>query len=412
MFFRFVERAFVVALLLCSMQVITGLTTPSAAQADLEALSPDLHVTSIATGIPLYACGAFLVLMRWRRVLHAARAVWPMVALIALAPLSIVWSAQPALTLRRSLLLFASTLFAIYLGERYTVEKFARLLAQTMCLMMIVIVVLRFVAPTYVIDPSSSTAAWTGLSRYKNAFGEYMGISVVLLSVVGFRQFVWLRYVFLGLAAVLLLLSHSAGSLLTCALVLAAIPLWYLSRLKRRQRLPVYAMAALVLFQATCLLIRNINPLFELLGRDSTLTGRTYLWALVLPAILKHPILGYGYDTFWTGLQGDSQEIRVAAGWMVVASDNGFLDLCLSLGAIGVCVFLCVFALSFRKAVNYIGSGPGSIGLWPITYLTFFLLHSVYESTLLRRGTLSFLIFAVITTALALNRRHLLSSPP
>src|SRR5450631_933214 len=113
------------------MGVATGLTSPYLTADDLENVSTDLHVPVVAVQAVLFACGALLILMRWKRVFGAARTVWPILLLTALVPLSAAWSTLPEVTLRRSALFVASTLIAIYLGERYTMDKFARLLAQT-----------------------------------------------------------------------------------------------------------------------------------------------------------------------------------------------------------------------------------------------------------------------------------------
>lgn len=405
MFLRLVERLFVIALLLYSMGVVTGLTSPYLTADDLENVSTDLHVPIVAAQIALYTCAALLILMRWKRVLGAARTVWPILLLTALVPLSAAWSVLPEVTLRRSALFGASTLIAIYLGERYTMDKFARLLAQTICLMMIAVIVLYFIAPAYVIDPSYARA-WKGLSARKNIFGEYMAVAVMLLLLVRFRQLQWLRFGFLGMACILLFFSHSATALVTCAMVVAAMPLWRLARLEGKQRVPVYIVGALVFLQAGYFLARNTALLLQMVGRDPTFTGRTKVWAMVLTAIQKRPFLGYGYDSFWTGLKGESLDILLGTGWLVPSAHNGFLDLGLSLGLLGSCVFLYVFVQSFRRGIEYIRSEPGPLGFWPVTYFCFFVLHNMSESDLLTRSTLSFLTFVTISTALALNRQN------
>lgn len=404
MFLRLFERLFAIALLLYSMGVVTGLTLPYLVADDLENVSTNLHVPIVAAQVALFACGALLVLTRWRRVLGAAKVVWPLVLLTALVPMSAAWSPLPGVTLRRSILFVASTIMAIYLGERYTMDKFARLLAQTICLMMAAIVILYFIAPAYVLDPSYA-GAWKGLSARKNVFGEYMAVAVVLLLLVRFRSLRRLRFVFLALAGVLLFLSHSATSLASCALIVAAMPLWRLGRLEGKQRAPLYILGALVFLPAGYFLLENTVVLLHLVGRDPTLTGRTKLWAMVLTAIQKRPLLGYGYDSFWTGLKGESLDILIGTGWLVPSAHNGFLELGLGLGLVGWCAFLYAFVQSFRRGIEYIRSEPGPLAFWPVTFFCFFVVHNMGESDLLTRCTLSFITFVVIATALALNPR-------
>ena len=129
------ERLFVIVFFLLSMQVWIGLTRPSESEIDPSSVSAPVHILDTAIDMGLDGCGVLLILLRWRRVLQAIRAARPLVGLAVLAALSTAWSDHPMLTLRRSALLLLSTLFAIYLGERYSLEEQARLhTSSTMCL--------------------------------------------------------------------------------------------------------------------------------------------------------------------------------------------------------------------------------------------------------------------------------------
>ena len=404
MFFPRLERLFVVLLLLSSMNFFTALTSSPREPAKVKTFSADVDVFSVAVDGTVYIYGGILVLTRWRRVLRAAQTVWPLLALAALACLSATWSVEPMITFRRSVSLLTATTIAIYLGERYSIQVFARLLAKTLCLVMMLVLVLYCIAPEYVIDYSAYGGAWKGLSRYKNTFGEHMAIAVLLLALVKFQRFDWLRYLGLLIAAGLLLLSGSATSLVCCILSLATTALWRLMR--GEQRLLAYTLAALICCLGIYCMLSPPEPLFQVLGRDATLTGRTRIWTTLLPIIADHPILGYGYAAFWTGLKPELLSVWIGAGWPVPVADNGYIDLCLSLGAVGVCAFVWNYVRSLRSAIDYVRWEPRSAGLWPVSYLCFFALHSVSESTLLTSGSFPFLLFAILTTSLAVSRKY------
>src|SRR6185369_7966163 len=153
MLFRALERLFVFLLLLSSMNVMIAVT-PGRQQFRSQMVSSEVDIASVAVEGIVYLLGAILVLTRWRRVLRAARLVWPLLLLVGLAFLSTMWSVQPEITLRRSLTLFVSTVIAIYLGERYSIKEFARLLAEVMCFVIVAVITLYFVAPDFVIDYS------------------------------------------------------------------------------------------------------------------------------------------------------------------------------------------------------------------------------------------------------------------
>jgi O-antigen ligase len=402
------ERLFVVVLLLLSMQVEIGLTRPNEAEIDPSSISAPIHVldTVIQTGVE--ALGALLLLLRWRTVVRGVRAAWPLALLAALALASTVWSGEPVVTLRRSALLCISTLFAIYLGTRYTLEKQAELLVQIFCLMMAAIVVLYFAAPRYVVDYVSHPGAWKGLSAYKNAFGQYMAIATLLLLLIRFRRNEWVRYLVVALAGVMLYKAKSAASLFCCVLVIAVMPLFRLARVKAKQKPAVYTAVALLLSGGMYLFTSHSGRIFDLLGRNATLSGRTGLWAAVWSAIMRRPLMGYGFDTFWANLSGAALDIRASAGWLAQRSDNGFLDLGLSLGLVGFLLFVLIFVVSLRNALDYFTSSEGEpLRLWPAVFLCFFLVNNMAESTLLTRGAFPSLLFAIIATSLFIESRRI-----
>jgi exopolysaccharide production protein ExoQ len=402
--YRIIERIFVFVLLLSSMTVVDALMRPAHTQGrDPDVISTSVPPLTVAIESGIYACGAFLVLMRWRRVVNAARTVWPLVALGLLAIVSTAWSDAPLLTVRRSVFLLGSTFIGIYLAERFSLEQLTRWLAQALCLLMMGSIFLYLVAPASAIDYTAYDGAWKGLTVHKNTFGGNMAIAVAVLLLVRFRHFRWLRYVFLLTAAILLLLSRSATSLVGCLLVVSMMPLWRLIRSHEKARRLGYAITMF----ATCAVIYFMwidrGLLLRVLGRDFTLTGRTDLWHLVLSAIYAHPILGYGYGAFWSGMKGEVLNIYIASRWLPMSAHNGYLELLLSFGIVGVPLLLYFLARSLRTAKDYIGTNEDRLSLWPISYLVLFLFHNFFESHLLETRSLEFLILAMVVTSLAVR---------
>ena len=72
----------------------------------------------------------------------------------------------------------------------------------------------------------------------------------------------------------------------------------------------------------------------------------------VLGFIAKRPVLGYGYQAFWLGLEGESYRIILAVSWVLAQAQNGFLDVMLEMGAVGLVIVLLVFGFAFRDGVT------------------------------------------------------------
>lgn len=402
--FRIVERIFVFVLLLSSMTVVDALTRPAYASAhDPSVLSTDVPLPTVLIEAGVYVVGMLLVLCRWRQIAKAARRVWPLVALTLLAAISVAWSDAPSLTIRRTIFLLGSTLIGIYVGERFTMEQLSRWLAQVLCLLMASSIIMYFIAPSFVIDYDAYDGAWKGLTINKNAFGWYMAIAVVVLTLVRFRHFRWLRYIFLAIAAVLLLFSRSATSLAGCFLVICIVPLWPVMRAGVKMRRLAYALILLAICAGTYFIWTDQALLFRVLGRDSTFTGRTNLWALVLSAIEKHPFLGYGYGAFWSGMKNEVLNIYIASKWLPTGAHNGYLELWLGIGIPGIPILLYLLFRSLRMAKDYIRSNESWLGIWPMTYLLMFILHNFFESHLLETRSLEYLLFTAIITSLAMQ---------
>lgn len=85
----------------------------------------------------------------------------------------------------------------------------------------------------------------------------------------------------------------------------------------------------------------NVSSFTTSIGRDSTLTGRTQIWAAVLLAREQQPLLGYGLGSFWTDARRQIYNIPTA--------HNGYLDILLELGEVGLLLYVAWLLSIVRK---------------------------------------------------------------
>ena len=81
-------------------------------------------------------------------------------------------------------------------------------------------------------------------------------------------------------------------------------------------------------------------------GRNSSLTGRTDLWNSLLQ-LRVNDFVGAGFESFWLG-------DRMGKLWKVYdfkpnEAHNGYLEIFLNLGGIGLFLFVCVSGAAFRR---------------------------------------------------------------
>jgi O-antigen ligase len=133
-------------------------------------------------------------------------------------------------------------------------------------------------------------------------------------------------------------------------------------------------------------------------GRSNTLTGRTEVWAALKPAVMNKPLLGAGYNGFWTRRTRDFYEISGA--------HNGYLEVLLAFGSLGLILVSIFYLSSCYKAHCLISVDFYWGALW-ICLLLMFLLQNIAEAsmeTLANQRSAILLILAVSYSNLSLQR--------
>ena len=86
----------------------------------------------------------------------------------------------------------------------------------------------------------------------------------------------------------------------------------------------------------------NLNFIFGLFGRQTSLTGRIPMWKFLINNVIRQsPWVGYGFGAIWT-IPSFRFGMHQAQGWPgpIMNGDNGFMDIFLHLGAIGLLLFI------------------------------------------------------------------------
>ena len=109
-------------------------------------------------------------------------------------------------------------------------------------------------------------------------------------------------------------------------------------------------LAGLVLLTAAELAVGISARLSESLGRGSTLTGRTEIWAhcLEVNSKLGNPILGAGFESWWLGERRDRMA-EFYKNWSPSGAQNDYLDTYLNLGLIGLSILIGLLIATFWK---------------------------------------------------------------
>ncbi len=402
-FYQFV----VIALLLTQMGVVMGLVSPNLSDTDLAVVSDQVHLPVVISTALIYLLMFVRLFMAPRRFLAGIQSIRLLLPLLLFTVMSAVWSTAPSMTMRRSLFFLLSTAVALILGTEFAIPELINLFGAASLIHIALCVVCMIFAPHFVYSPSDPHAL-KGLTTHKNVFGLELGLATLSLLLVPFPRLVRFRIPFSLLAFGMLLLSHSAGSLVATVAALCSIPLLLTLRLPGVQRVPILLGALFIAGGTGYWLFEHAELIPALLSKDATLTGRTELWSLILIAIRNHPLLGYGFDSFWQGLQGDSLTIISQVGWLVPTAHNGYLDLLLSIGWLGVALFIPFCLQTIRRCLSYAAEASRQVvrsaSLFPFALLTFLLVYNLNESALLTRSGMPFMLWVAVSASIGIRQ--------
>lgn len=240
-----------------------------------------------------------------RSIDHMLRTLLPWAfPLLALA--SLLWSQAPMATTRHALQLLTVTGFGILMARAQPMRSFV---SAFMCMMLTSVLAGTVLGRSVAIGLTNETAL-IGIFGSKNNFA--LMVSFMLLSAVAVlpdpRQPRILRLLALlccVLAPPYMVLTKSVGAIITLGIALGTFGTFALaSRLPARARPGLFLGAVLLgmggfgLF----LILESSGILAEMLrsfGKDTTLTGRTFLWQRAAQLIDLKPLLGVGYQAFW-----------------------------------------------------------------------------------------------------------------
>lgn len=294
-----------------------------------------------------YALWLPLVLIDYRRVLGDYRRFGWIFAFGIFACLSFFWSAAPAVTARAGLQYLSHIVCALIAMRLVSIDTLIRGMLAGIGL----VLVFSLLFGVHHFDPLDGTFSFVGAFASKNQLGFYASLGVYFSFAAFFmtrERAAWLGPAAgVGLiACYCLYAAQSATSALTTLAVLGiCLGLRVLSKLSPQNRkLVFFATVVLAIFAAVGAIYGGaVDSVLGIFGKDSTLTGRTYLWQQGIAAAGDAPIIGVGYQAYW--VQGFSEAERLWTEFFIGSRSgfhfhNTFIETAVETGGIGL-VLLC-----------------------------------------------------------------------
>lgn len=352
--------------------------------------------------------------LRWQTLLKVApKGKW-LWLLFGLCALSFTWSTFPDLTAEgiiQSILQVG--VFSLYFTSRFNPKHQLYIIATAMTLTVLCNLFYVVAMPSVGMHVGDKfDGAWKGYYDNKNEFSGKMLWSLIvfyLLTFKGSNQKI-VRFARLGvfLCPILIILSTSKTALVLLIFLYATLTLWQKYRWVGEKTILTLDLASLSLLVLIGGIINSWVALVSGLGKDPTMSGRTDIWTATMIQVNRRPILGHGFSGFWTEDNPAAQEIGdyLHPGFYTYNAHNGFLDILLDSGWLGMLLFMIGFLSTWMMALKYAYRPQSPEDCWPLAVMLLVTSYNMTESSFLT-DNLNWLFYVIAYLSMRIWPRSL-----
>jgi len=383
--------------------------TPTGANAQLEGSPIDAAVFGI-----LSAAAIGVLIRRNRRTRTLLAANWPILIYFLYCLISIAWSYHPDVSFKRwtkSIGDLAMVLVVVTDGQPAAALKrlFSRVGFLLLPASVLLIKYYEDLGRGY--DPVGGPMN-TGVTTNKNMLGVMLLVVTLgtlwhlttLLRAKGEPnrgRHLLAQTVLLAFGIALLEMADSKTSIV-CFVLGGVIILATRRRMIRTKPSRVHLLCLAIFVAAGLTLLFGGESLAtSALGRDSNLSGRTDIWAAVISAA-PNPILGAGFESFWISPAVQNFQQKMIGFWHpenLNEAHDGYIEVYLNLGWIGVCLISLVLIDGYRRAVAAFRLNP-SVGGLMLAYIIAAVVYSITEAGFRMLDPIwIFLLLAVVSSS-------------
>lgn len=281
-----------------------------------------------------------------------------------LTVVSSIWSDIPLVTLRGGIQLVLTTIFAIVIAGVVRFELLIKALGNCF----FIVIFLCFLSNRYALNGMTGEYSLIGIFESKNFLSMNAALSIIVgIAIYKNKAFSrWYNifgFLLVALSFLVLLKAHSLGSIVTTLLVFMVTLFYvfyqkiYIPKLVRSNLNWLIVLSFLTLVFGLIVIGSSStfdNVMYDL-GKDPTLTGRTFIWSRGLESIAENPIFGLGFQSaFYVGnpLAEEIWEFAHVPSGAGFNFHNMYIDITVEIGLLGGFVFLLLLGKFIRLLAN------------------------------------------------------------
>lgn len=333
----------------------------------------------------------------------------PLAVLLLYALVSVLWSPSHLVSFKRAVELVGVLIVAVAIMRRAPRgTDILDLLPAPTAAFILLGLLLAVAAPGFAFDSDHALKAMTS---QKNSWGEFSLLASIVYLIVflqGGRR-TWLKGLMLLLCVGSLMASRSMTSILSF-LALAGVALTWLLATRARAigwLILGFALSALIIAFLVYTVLngqlpfeRLIDLFFYVTGKTPTLTGRTFLWQLLLDQIRLHPWFGIGYGGFWVDDGNAAKAVIMHLDWGPPnQAHNGYIDVVNDIGYVGAALLFVVFARHIANLVGLYRLHQGRLAAFHAALLFSALIINYAESSFIRNTDFWWILLCISIVA-------------
>jgi exopolysaccharide production protein ExoQ len=322
---------------------------------------------------------------------------WLLIAFVSWTFLSLIWAEDPAQTSVRLVAFGIFCLGATAIARRFSLREIILWTCFSTALFLVIGVTAELFYGRF--RPIAAGYRFSG-TLHPNIQG--INCALLVLSALAAattegrgKRLYWFC-AFLGFCFLILTASRTAF-----AATLVGIVVYLASVCSKRAKMAMAYALSVALCLVMLVLVSGLFPGLKgaaLLGRadseDASFNGRTEIWDEVGRFVGRHPILGYGYGSFWTptrmGLISDDLNFGVPN------SHLAYLDYLLTIGAVGLVTYVLLLFAGIGRAFRFHRLSRNSAFAFCAAFLVFCALDGLLESATMQTSLPMFLIIVVL----------------
>lgn len=313
---------------------------------------------------------------------------------------SSAWSIDFNASITRSVLLFLTFLGAYFISAYYSKEEFIRIMVLFFIILAFISLASVLISTSTSIHQDNHYPSLRGYFAHKNVAGRVfvIGVIVGLYGILSFKRKAMSYLCFISSFIIVFLTLSGTAIFLSVSSVLLFLFL-SAARVNRKFFVISIILLFLVIPLTTFLLFYSGAHLyiFELLGKDPTLTGRTNIWEKAFLDVIPHNyILGYGYESFWTSLEGAFMVDWEMYHYIPPHAHNGLIHIFISTGLIGVVFTLLFMFYYITHAAKFSLSNGDNFSVLCIVFAIYLVFVNATEVVYFQYGNIIWLFSLVL----------------